>query len=153
AAAGLIEIDDDVRLISFKIRWRIVEGQMAVFADADEGHVNRRRDDLFADAFANLIRIGVAVEQMAMRYSRRSDQVLHQLLAKARRMRDWQAGVFIEVEHLDFRPVNARRLCQSVQKLELRSARGGDDARPPALGDCAVDSVRGLPGGGFAQLD
>src|SRR5262249_53791958 len=90
---------------------------------------------------------------MVIGYSRRFDQTFEQVFAKTRRMRDRQAGVFIEVEHLDFRPVNAGRLCQSVQKLELRRARRGDDARAPSLRDCAFDGVRCLTGSGFAQLD
>src|SRR5262245_9131710 len=126
---------------------------MAVFSSAAQGHVYRRRADLTACAFANLDRVRFAVEQMVARYSRRSDQSFEQVLAKTRRMRSRQADVFIEVEHLEFSPVNAGRICQCVQKLELRHARRCNDARAPTLGDCAFDGVRGLTGGGLAQLD
>ena len=43
-----------------------------------------------------------------------------------------QADVLVEVEHLDARPVDARRARQRVEELELRRAGRSDDARSAA---------------------
>src|SRR5262249_29383984 len=138
---------------SFKVRRRVVERQMSIFADADEGYVNRRRADLFANALANLIRMAFPIPQVIISQSPPFDQTFEQVFAKARRMSDRQTDVLIEVDHLDFRPVNAGRFRQGAQKLELRRAGRGDDARARSLGDRADDGVSGLSGRSFAQLD
>src|SRR6516165_7951653 len=90
---------------------------------------------------------------MVERYPRRFDQAFEQVTAKTRRVRDRQVDVFVEMKHLDFRPVNVGRLCQSLQKLELRRAGRGDDARALSLRDRASDGVCGLTGGCLAQLN
>ena len=41
AAAGLVEIDDEIRRLCLKISGRIVESQMPIFADADKRNLNR----------------------------------------------------------------------------------------------------------------
>src|SRR5438034_6529875 len=49
-------------------------------------------------------------------------------------MRNWQPDIFIKVEHLYLRPLNAEHRGQGIQKFELRGARRGNDScSPPAL--------------------
>src|SRR5207302_7002008 len=47
-------------------------------------------------------------------------------------MRNWQPDIFIKVEHLYLRPLNAEHRGQGIQKFELRGAgRGNDSCSPP----------------------
>ena len=48
AAAGVVEIDDEIRLARVEVGRRIVEGEVAVLADADERDVDGRGRDLVA---------------------------------------------------------------------------------------------------------
>lgn len=40
AAAGVVELDDEVGFFGLEVGGRVVEGEVAVFADADEGDVD-----------------------------------------------------------------------------------------------------------------
>src|SRR5438876_11097459 len=41
-AAGVVEVDDDVRFFGLKISGRIVEGEMPILTNADESDLDRR---------------------------------------------------------------------------------------------------------------
>ena len=81
--ARFIERHDEVGLACVEVCRRIVEGEMPVLADADEGHIDRRRSDLMADRLADDFRILLAVEQVRGRDSGRTNQPLVEILAKA----------------------------------------------------------------------
>src|SRR5690348_15006621 len=55
--AGLVEADGDVGLLGVEVRRRIVECNMAVFTDTDEGDVNRLRANRLACAPGYVCRI------------------------------------------------------------------------------------------------
>src|SRR5579862_1277467 len=74
AAAGLIEIDHDVRFFGFKISGRIVEGQMSVLANADESYVDRGFAKLAGNFGDSLGWVLLAVEKMMMRNADFVDQ-------------------------------------------------------------------------------
>ena len=88
--ARLVERHDDVRLARVEVRGRIVEGEVAVLADADERDVDGRRRERLASGPADELRILLAVEQVRHRDARRSDQPLEKILPEARRMRGRQ---------------------------------------------------------------
>src|SRR5215210_548103 len=56
-AAGFIEIDDDIRLLGLEVGGRVVEGEVAVLADADEGHVRPALRNQLAEPPALFARI------------------------------------------------------------------------------------------------
>ncbi len=61
-AARFIELDENVRLVCLKIGRRVVEGQVAVLADADERHVDRMVANDFAHAAALSLRILLGIK-------------------------------------------------------------------------------------------
>ena len=71
-------------------------------------------------------------------------QLLQQHLAKASRMRDRQADVFVEMKSFHLRPVDLRRLGNSIQKFELRRSRRSNDPCVAMLGDGAANGRRRL---------
>ena len=149
AAAGFVESDNEIRLFGDEIGGRIVESDVAIFADAQKCDVDGRRRQLFADLASHRERIGriagerVKVNDAGLRY-----QALHQKFAKTGGMRGRQADVFIEMESLNSGPIDAGRFGQCIQKLELRRAGCRDDAGATALGNSALDRYGSLVGGG-----
>src|SRR5438128_321588 len=123
---------------------------MPVLADAYECDVNRRGGLIFIDAADDLRRIGVAIEKMVFSDTGLLDQMIQKHLAEAARMRDWQADVLIEVKDFYFLPIDAGHFRQRVQKFELRSSRGGNDARLTAIADSATNSLGSVFGGHLA---
>ena len=119
APAGLVERDDEVGLLGVEIGGRIVEGEVAVLADADERDVDRRRTRSPADLVGDLPRLVLAVEEVVRaRCPSVANQPLEEVAAEACGMIERQADVLVEMEHLDARPVDARRGNQRFEKLE-----------------------------------
>src|ERR1700724_3228140 len=75
------------------------------------------------------------------------DQAIAQVFTKTRRMSPRDAHVFVQVKHFHVMPVDFRQTRQYFKKLKLRCARGGDDARPAALGDGISDDSSRTVGG------
>ena len=96
AATSFIEVDDQVRILGIEVRWWIIEGNVPVFADAQECNIDRDRCQLFANFADHCGWIGgVAIEQVIMPDAGFLDQLLHEHLAEASWMRDGQTDVFI----------------------------------------------------------
>src|SRR5579872_3196666 len=144
AAAGLIEIHDDVGIIRVEIRRRIVKSEMAVFADACKRHVNGGCFDGVACTTDDFSWLVCAIHQVMLAYSGSADQALLQVFAKTGRMRHRKSDVFIQMEQLDALPIDLRHRSQRIQKLELRSSSCGDDARQSSLVSGSADSCCGL---------
>ena len=68
---------------------------MPVFADTNDGEVNRRRRDFLAHALYHFHRIAITVKQVILPNSSFLEQALQKEFAKAGRMRDGQADVFV----------------------------------------------------------
>ena len=128
-------VDDEIRLARVEVGRRIVEGEMAVLADADERHIDRRRRDLMADRLADDLGILLAVEQVRGGDASRTNQPLVEIPPKAGRMRRRQVQVFVEVKQLHLRPRQLAPFDERRQELELRRAGRRDDARAPARRD------------------
>jgi len=94
--------------------------------------------------------MGVAIKKMVLGNPSLFDQLIQKHLAEAARMRDWQADVLIEVKDFYFLPIDAGHFRQRVQKFELRSSRGGNDARLTAIADSATNSLGSVFGGHLA---
>ena len=150
-AAGFVELDDDVGFLGFEVGGRIVEGEVAVFADTDEGDVDRGGGDGFADFSDHGGGIFFTVEKVRIGDTGFGDQALFEKFAETRWVRHRQADVLVEVEELDFLPVDAGLGDQGFEKFELRSGAGGNHAGTAALGDGTADDAAGVRGGGFSQ--
>src|SRR6266699_2536407 len=125
-------------------RRRVSERQMAILADSDKGDVNRCCGQLLRD-FANRLRnISVTLKKVILVNFSFPNQTLEEVFPKAGGMRRWQADVFIQVKHLNARPLDAGHSGQSVKKLELRGARRGNDSRPAAFLYCLAEGNGGL---------
>src|SRR5881275_1837506 len=144
AAAGLIQVNDEIAFFGLEIRRRVIERQMAILADSDKGDVNRCCGQLLRD-FANRLRnISVTLKKVILVNFSFPNQTLEEVFPKAGGMRRWQADVFIQVKHLNARPLDAGHSGQSVEKLELRGARRGNDSRPAAFLYCLAEGNGGL---------
>ena len=97
-AAGLIEIHDNVGLFGAEIGWRIVEGQVTVFTDSDEGDIDRGSADGSIGAADYFDRILLAIQKMTRDDAGFRDEAILQELAETGGMRFGQADVFVEME-------------------------------------------------------
>ena len=59
--ALIIEIDDEVRLFSFKVGGWIIKSEMAIFTDAYKRYIDGMFGDQFSQPFAFGLRVGFAV--------------------------------------------------------------------------------------------
>src|SRR6476646_2038293 len=64
AAACFVQGDDDVRRRRIEVGGRVVEGEVSIFADTYERHVDGRGGKRFAGTPACLGRIGVYIEEV-----------------------------------------------------------------------------------------
>ena len=74
---------------------------MSVFADADEGEINRVRGERSADVRDNRERILFSIQQMIAADTGFIDEPFEQISTEARGMVDRKADVLVEMEHLD----------------------------------------------------
>ncbi len=154
-AADFVEVDDEVRLFCVEVARRVVEGDMAVFTDADEADV----DDFVEQVFAELVDGGLEVSGVSWdevgfleRAGELCDEAFLDVFAEAGRVRFGQADVFVEVEHRDFRPVDAWLLDELRQHVELAGARGDDDAALALFSEGLADFLCTEFGGGDAAF-
>lgn len=87
--AGVVELDHEVRFFGGEVGRRIVEGQVAVFADADERHIDRMLLNQFAEAeaFSGRIPFGIQIVKCPRLLRQAIDEPFLQILTKRRGMR------------------------------------------------------------------
>ena len=98
-------------------------------------------------AHARGLRLGigrVAFDEVELARPHALHDPLPEIAAEARGMGGGHADVLVEVEEDRPRPVDAGRLHERVQELELGGAGGGDDVRLPPGMERAPEGVRGL---------
>src|SRR5262249_6621743 len=142
-AAGVVEFHDQIGFVDFEISGRIVKRKVAVFTDSNEGEVNRCGGQRLPYRANNLGRILLAIEQVIPANARLANEALHQIFAETGRVADREANVLVEVKHFDAVPVDARSCGQELQKVELRRAGCGDDARDLGLRQNALKGLGG----------
>ncbi len=131
AAAGFIELDDEIRLVSIEIGGRVVEGEVCILTDAGERNIDWRRFQLVSNLTDHLAGMVFAIEQVIVRDASLMNEFFEEIFTKARRMRDRQPHVFIEVEHFDALPIDVWRRGEGIQKIQLgRSGATTMRARP-----------------------
>jgi len=144
AAASFVEIDNEIGNFGLEIGGWIVERKMGVFADAGEDDVDGRGGEELADAERRFVRSGFGIEQMVMLDAGFANQSIEKVFAKTGRMGDGQADVFVEMKEFDSLPIEFIRSSESVEKIQLGSSGGGDDASAAAIKDGVADGVRAL---------
>ncbi len=92
---------------------------MTVLADADECEVNRFRREDVADALCDSFGISLAVQQVITSDSNSIDEPVEQIAPKTGAMREGQADVLVEMEHLHARPVDAGSRRQRLEEVDL----------------------------------
>src|SRR5579862_1544444 len=78
-------------------------------------------------------------------------KALVEYFAEACRMSPGQTDVFVEMKCLNLGPIEARRIRQGVEELELRSRCGGNDSCVAMAGDGLPNCACGLLGGSLAE--
>src|SRR5581483_9147870 len=133
-ATRFIEIDDQVRLFRLKIRRRIVEREMAVLADTDEGDVDVFLPDQVPQPLAFTMRIFLGIDVMKRRQRQRQFAVetLPEVFSERRAMRYRQADIFVKMKCRDLIPRDTRLLDQRLEHFKLRCT-GRYDDRGPAV--------------------
>ena len=69
AAAGFIELDDEIRLVGIEIGGRVVEGEVCILTDAGERNINWRRLQLVSNLTDHFAGMALAIEQVIVRDS------------------------------------------------------------------------------------
>ena len=144
--AGVVQRHDDVRTLRLEVGWRVVERQMAVFADPGECHVDRRGGDETPNFVRDALGIAFAVEEVIVDDARRTDESIEQVFPKARRVIERQPDVFIEMKQLDLLPVDAGLIDERVEKRDLRSPCRRDDTRAAPCRNRVANRLRRLHG-------
>jgi len=126
APASLVQINDKIGFLGFKIRWRIVECEMPILSDPHERDVDRRREQCLAGVADDFRRILFSIQQIVFRNSSLLNQPFAKKSTEAGRVRSWKANVFVQVKHFDLLPVDSRQTRENLQKLKLRGAGGRD---------------------------
>ena len=79
------------------------------------------------------------------------DQPRPQIFSEAGRVVRRQPNVFVEMEHLDPFPGNARHAGKSFQQFKLGRARRRDDSRLILLSDCTANGIGSLLSASLAK--
>ena len=125
--AGFVERDNYVRLLGFKVRWRIIEGQVAVLSYPHKSYVNWRFPQSVSDIADDFRRFLFAIEQMVMCDPDFVDQPGQQIVSKTGGMIRRQSNIFIEMKKFDSLPGNVRQAGKRIQQLELGGAGRSDN--------------------------
>src|SRR5579859_395992 len=152
-SASLVEFDALVTLRRGKVGRRIVEGEVAVLADAGEGHVDRVCCDQSVEALDLRIDVGgVAPDEVeGAQVGQVGDKPFLEIPAEARRMGLRHADIFVEVEGRHARPVDPWFGDQRGEELELAHAGGNDDVGVPPFLDGGADRLGAGRGRGRAE--
>src|SRR5690606_31424348 len=152
-AARLVELDEDVGIGGFEIRRWVVEGEMAVLADAGKADMDVARPDRAVQPLALCCGVG-RITGNHLELPDAADLVeeaLLQVAAEARRMGSVDADIFVEMKGMDAAPIDVGRH-QRPKHLELARARRENDIGL-ALGSYGtMDRFGALGGGGASQL-
>ena len=130
--ARLVQVHDEVGPFGGEVGRRIVEGEMAVLADAAAAQVDRRRADGRRCLVKHLRRLALAVEQVRRSDGHAAEQPLLQVLPETGLVAERQSQVLVEVERIHLLPRHIRAGDERLEEAELRRTRRDDDARPAA---------------------
>jgi hypothetical protein len=92
---------------------------MAVFADPDEGHINRCCGQLASNFFGDTDSVTLHVEQVISANSCLGDEPLEQVLTETCGMIDRQADVLVQMKHLDVAPVDIAGSRECREEIQL----------------------------------
>ena len=153
-AAGLVEANHEVGLFGLEVGRRIVERQVAVLADAHEGHVDRTcREKCRPPDRASASGVGsVAGDEVKGPGMDAGDDPFAEVAAEAGRVDSGKAHVLVEVEEHGLRPVDPVRRGERIQELELGGPGGGDHVCAARPCDRFAQDRAGLGRGGPRHL-
>ncbi len=142
APAGIIQADNlDGHRVGKVGHRRVVEGNVSVFADTDETHVDRSLGEEGAVAAALRLQIGgVAVHIMHSAERNAVRQPSLQPQPETRRVRGLDTGILIQMERFDRTPVDVPVQHEGVDEVELGVARAYHHARAQAAVDRAAQN-------------
>ena len=147
--------DHEESLVGVEVSRGIVESDVAVFADADEGDINGVfSHDLFHIGAEGGGIIGVAVdeEDFSQLAGQLVDEVLARIEAETGFVSGGEADVLIQVEEGDFGPVDAGFLDQEAHHFKLAGSGGGDHIDAALFGDDFADDLCTVSGSGLAHF-
>jgi hypothetical protein len=124
---------------------------MPVFADADESDIDLPRGERHADFARGRHRIIVSVQQVIAAHRDFFDEAIEKVPPETRRMRDRKPNIFVEVKHLDARPVYAGARRQGLEEVDLRRASRDNDARRAVRFDAIPQGTSRMRGGRPAE--
>ena len=98
--AGIIQLNDNKRRLGVKVRRWVIECQMSVFTDSNEGHIDIIPGDDIADPPALGGRIvGLALNVVNLSRMNHINQPFFEITPKTCRMIGPKADVFIQMVH------------------------------------------------------
>jgi len=150
AAVG-VEIDDLDGEYIVKDGRRIVEGQVAVGADAAADDINRRGVELRGIERGGLLGIVAGLQQVHLAKGQQIEDVTAEPEAEALRRSGGEAEVLIHVEGDDARPIDSLLLAECGEHLGLAGGSGEDDAHDGLAGEAGAYLLRDLLGGTCAH--
>src|SRR5437763_17159631 len=100
---------------------------MSVFADAHKGHVYRGTANLSGHFGDDFPRVAFSAYEMVTVDPNSIDKPIQQILSKTRRMRDRNAEILIQVEHLHAFPSNFGIGRELIEHSDTRLAGGRND--------------------------
>ena len=148
-AARVVDLDrlDDQRIVEIG-DVRVVEGEMAVLADPDQGEIDAAVGE--QAAVAGALDVGTAggrraaIEQLdPARPHARPDPALEPLPERAL-VPERQPDVLVEMEGDDPRPVDVARLGEGIEEFGLRRRRREDHACPLGARQDRAKAIRGM---------
>ena len=154
-AAGVIQFDHEESLVGVEVSRGIVESDVAVFADTDEGDINGVfSHDLFHIGAEGGGIIGVAVdeEDFSQLAGQLVDEVLAQVEAETCFVSGGETDVLIQVEEGDFGPVDAGFLDQEAHHFKLAGGGGSDHVGAALFSDDFAEDLSTVSGCGLAHF-
>ena len=126
---------------------RIVEADVAIFAETNKGQIDRPPRQQFGVAAAFLVDIsGIPGEVVNFARLHRIGEPGFHPIPEAGGMRGREADILIDVKHLDEAPIDFGVLNQFGNHLELRVAGGNKDACSAVFTNLPFQNRRRLPG-------
>jgi len=153
-AAGFVESDDKISLFGLEVGGGIVEGDVAVLTDSDEGDVDGELGDAFAELFADFLGIGIAsVDRSEGHRGDRKliDETLSQVLTESGGVILGQTDVLVEVEEIDLAPVDVFLILEAAEHFKLAGSGGDDDVGSSLLGEGFADVLCSAGSGGGSE--
>lgn len=129
---SLVKVDDEVRVFGLKVGGWIVEGEMPILTDPDEGNIDGRKSESLTGAMDDFRRVRLAVQQVKLTDPRFGDEPFLKESAKAGWVVCRQADIFIQMKELNLVPGETGSAGQYFEELKLRCPGSGDHASPTA---------------------